>query len=459
MPRDVPLPERSLWSVFSQQGLNAPNVDLDLRKLSQILLLTYTFTAKARYPDGDFYFRSAASAGALYPTEIYLASNCVKGLKDGLYHFAIQHHGLIPLRNRNLSSYLLEVTKAERTETPLVSFLLSAIFFRSAWKYRTRSYRYHLLDTGHVIENLALALKALSLPFHLRYDFDDERVNHLLGFDTTKEVALAVIHVPGSDAAPVKTAEPLASLSHETMSASRVSQKEDDYPAVLEIHGAGMRIAPPTAVPLEMSSHLGLTVPTWGEIEEPSGGFEVMGYPEALLRRRSKRNFIKEPLPRPSMDALLMALCAPDFPAGTGESSPEQSLSAGFLAAHVEGMEPGFYLLDLVKSSFGRVKPGAFTEAMARICLDQAWLAYAGVHFLFLANLDILGRAQGPRGYRYAMMIAGRLGERLYVAATSMGLGCCGIGALYDGEAADLLGLNNTSRLLYLVAVGRLRRL
>ena len=46
------------------------------------------------------------------------------------------------------------------------------------------------------------------------------------------------------------------------------------------------------------------------------------------------------------------------------------------------------------------------------------------------------------------------MGERLYIAATAMGLGCCGIGALYDEEAAEQTGLNKDSRLLYLVGVG-----
>jgi nitroreductase len=91
---------------------------------------------------------------------------------------------------------------------------------------------------------------------------------------------------------------------------------------------------------------------------------------------------------------------------------------------------------------------------MAGICLAQAWLAQAAVHFCLLANLEVLDERQGTRGYRYAMMQAGRLGERLYLTATALGLGCCGIGALYDQEAAGLLGLNEGSRLLYLVAVG-----
>jgi len=57
------------------------------------------------------------------------------------------------------------------------------------------------------------------------------------------------------------------------------------------------------------------------------------------------------------------------------------------------------------------------------------------------------------------MMTAGRMGERLYLSATAMGFGCCGIGALYDEEAAQLLGLQGASRLLYLVAVGAVKAL
>jgi nitroreductase len=56
------------------------------------------------------------------------------------------------------------------------------------------------------------------------------------------------------------------------------------------------------------------------------------------------------------------------------------------------------------------------------------------------------------------MMTAGRMGERLYLLSTALGLGCCGIGAFYDQEAADLLGLDEGNHLLYLVAVGVIKR-
>lgn len=55
------------------------------------------------------------------------------------------------------------------------------------------------------------------------------------------------------------------------------------------------------------------------------------------------------------------------------------------------------------------------------------------------------------------MITSGKLGQMIYLGATALGIGCCGIGALYDDEAKALLGLNKESRLLYLVASGPVR--
>jgi len=96
---------------------------------------------------------------------------------------------------------------------------------------------------------------------------------------------------------------------------------------------------------------------------------------------------------------------------------------------------------------------------MSHVCLDQGWLAGAALHFLFMTNMEVLDLTWGARGYRYAMMMAGSMGERLYLAASSLGLGCCGIGAFYDRELSELLDLNSESRALYVVATGPVKSL
>jgi SagB-type dehydrogenase family enzyme len=452
LDREVELPRHNLHSLLLDKtpGPTAPRADV--AALSKLFLLTCRFTARARSQAGDFYFRSAASAGALYPTEIYTATRGVAGLIDGLYHFAIQAHALVPLRTGDFGPYILQAAGRDEKTQPIATLFLTAIFFRSAWKYRSRSYRYHLLDTGHVEENLILALKALGLSYQVSYDFDDDRVNDLLGLDEKREVALALVFLLGEDVGPWHRKQEILELSEPVPKTDPVSAREVDYPVVREFHDAGKKRIAGRVGYVEMNGELGVGPREWRAVESPSAMDWTADYPDCVFMRRSKRNFVKRLIQKDPMA---------EFLKGVSTLVPnlyEESVSVGFLTGQVEGMEQGFYLLDRAKAATGMIAAGPYIEPMASICLDQAWLANAGVHFLFLANLHVLDGLWGPRGYRYAMMTAGRLGERLYIEATATGLGCCGIGALYDGEARELLGLNESSRLLYLVAVGVLKK-
>jgi SagB-type dehydrogenase family enzyme len=135
-----------------------------------------------------------------------------------------------------------------------------------------------------------------------------------------------------------------------------------------------------------------------------------------------------------------------------------QSVTVGILAGSGQPLAPGFYLLDAHNDRLGRVRDGHLIEAMAAACLDQMWLQHAGMHVLFMTDLPTLDRYWGARGYRYAMIEAGRLGQQAYLAATAVGWGACGIGAIYDREAADLLQLTDDGVLLYLVGVGPVKK-
>jgi SagB-type dehydrogenase family enzyme len=458
LPRKPPLPKTTLCSLLKEaQAHSGMPPSLSIGDLSRIFLLSYSLTAKARHAGGDFYYRSVASAGALYPSEIYVASCDVEGLENGLYHFSLAHHGLSLLRKGDMTPLIRDATRAPSTRALVLTFFLSVIFFRSAWKYRERSYRYHLLDTGHLIENLTLALKALRLPFSLSYDFDDRRINFLLGLDDIKEACLAIVQIPWTSTGQANAPPKVAEISENMKCASQVSPKEIDYPIIQQMHREGFDSVSPSKPDIDMLLELGVSPLTWLKIESPSPWPETMDYAETIFHRRSRRNFVRKNLSRDCFSAILDALCSSDKENASGTPNYDNSVCTGFITGNVEGFEPGFYLLDNASASFGMIRHGFFIERMARVCLDQMWLCNAGVHFVFVANLQVLDRLWGARGYRYAMMTAGQLGERLYLAAESMGLGCCGIGALYDYEAAEALGHNDQSSLLYLVALGAVK--
>ncbi len=459
----VALPSPSQWPqdllstvIRGRQKLEGRQ-KLDLPKLAAIIMLTHSVTAKARYSGTDFYFRSPASAGALYPFELYVALSGVAGLEDGLYHHGVQRQILTRLRLGNPAQEVADAVPTPKDTQLNAAFFLTSIFFRSSWKYRDRAYRYHLLDTGHLAENLFLALKWACVPFDINYDFDDRRVNKLLGVDDNLEGCLVIVRVGGIEAPEGKpTTFPAAAPN--LSEASRTAVRERRYPVINRIHESTLPPVREVAEPVKMHEQLGVTAGTATPAAWPQTWPEEMNYSEAVANRRSKRNFVQDHLPADVFNALLESLFLGIHNESSEDRIIKDSIAVGLLVGNVEGIAPGFYLLHPEARSPALVSGGRMTNNMAAVCLGQEWLRHAAVHFLFLTNLELMEKTWGPRSYRHAMLTAGRLGQRIYLAGTAMGAGCCGIGAFYDGEAADLLGLGPQSALLYMVAVGPLKK-
>lgn len=449
-----------LSQIVNSAPADGPQTSFSLEELSLVLALAYRLTARSRHAAGDFYYRSVPSAGALYPAELYVAVRSLPDLPDGLYHYTIGRHGLIRLRSGDfLEVPAISAPSAKTAPLPSLVFLVTAIFFRSAWKYRARSYRYHLMDAGHLVESLVLALKAASLPSAVIFDFDDGEVNAFLGCDPEREGCLATVAVSGEGGGLRHEAmQAAAGLPASVQAASRVASKEVTYPALQEFHAACCRVVPPEGPLPDMIQAVGPSPISWKPMSPCSTWPEQMNFREAVGRRRSHRNFIPEALPQSAFQALAALLFETGEAPGRHSFLQQQSVALGFVVGNVEGLDPGCYWLDRSQHRLGLAKAGEFTAAMAHHCLDQEWLEQASLHCFFAANLEVLQEFWGPRGYRYALLTAGRMGHRIYLGATTFGLGCCGVGAFYDGETAALLGLNQASAMLYLLAVGPIKK-
>ncbi len=124
---------------------------LSLEQLSQLLWAAQGITS----PQG---FRTAPSAGALYPLELYLVS------PDGLYHYQPQSHQLQPLVAQDLRPAVWQVGLEQDPlrKAPAV-FVICAVYQRTADKYGQRATRYVHLEAGHAAQNLLLQAVALDL--------------------------------------------------------------------------------------------------------------------------------------------------------------------------------------------------------------------------------------------------------------------------------------------------------
>jgi SagB-type dehydrogenase family enzyme len=444
---------------YSRIAGRAPTVDpgppapLDVRKLSTLFHLTQDVTARAMHGGQPFYYRSVASAGALYPFELYLAANRIDGLAPGVYHYNLLDFSLTALRRGPVPG----IPPAARNLT--ATFYITGIFFRSAWKYRSRAYRYVLLDAGHLLENLRLALAAMGMAHSIHLDFDDRRAATLLGLDPQREVCLACVHLYGDPTGEKENpvANALKPLAGAILKASMVSDREIAYPDILRIHQAGNTTENRFVDALPAPTVLKATPTVWTDLISPDPPVSA-DYVRVLWQRRSRRNFVPATVSRDDWMTFMDLLTRHMTAASAMPPACRSALTVGFLAGAGMPVPAGFYLLDPDGRRWGRMSGGDLIEPMAAACLDQMWLKHAGVHMTFMTDLAALDRTWGARGYRYAMIEAGRLGQQAYLAATALGWGACGIGAIYDREAADLLNLAGDGALLYLVGVGPVKR-
>lgn len=146
-----------------------------------------------------FEFRTAPSAGALYPIETYVVANEVRDLEPGVYHYGIRNHELEQIRSGDARRQIAAAALGQAMcATAAAVFAWTAVFARAKWKYAERAYRYIYLDAGHIAENLALAAVSLDLgTCQVGALFDDE-VNKLIEVDGTEESVLymSVVGIP-----------------------------------------------------------------------------------------------------------------------------------------------------------------------------------------------------------------------------------------------------------------------
>jgi len=171
---------------------------LGLEELGALLWAAAGVTSR----QAGFAFRTAPSAGGLYPIEHYVIANSVTGLDPGVYHYAVLDAALELLRG---GDHRLTVARAALDQTIAAEadavFVWTAVLERSRWKYGQRFARYIFLDAGHIAENVALAAVALGLGSCQIAAFFDDEAAALLGVDEDEEpvVYMTTVGRPAGD--------------------------------------------------------------------------------------------------------------------------------------------------------------------------------------------------------------------------------------------------------------------
>jgi SagB-type dehydrogenase family enzyme len=141
--------------------------------------------------------RPAPSGGALYPLELYVVALAVESLEAASYHSDPFRHRLERIGQgvrAEVGAALVDPALAENASALVV---ITAMFWRSRFKYGLRGYRFALLEAGHVAQNIALAATAVRISALPLGGFYDRRVDDLVGADGLDEATVHAVLLGG----------------------------------------------------------------------------------------------------------------------------------------------------------------------------------------------------------------------------------------------------------------------
>ena len=161
---------------------------INVRSISRFFEFALALSAWKKAGESEWALRSNPSSGNLHPTEGYVVMPLIEGLdlKPGLYHYAPKEHGL-ELR----AEFSAEQIARLLAPFPSGAFLfgLTSVYWREAWKYGERAFRYCNHDVGHAIGSARIAAATLGWKMALLDGTSQETVALLLGTNRVEDFA------------------------------------------------------------------------------------------------------------------------------------------------------------------------------------------------------------------------------------------------------------------------------
>jgi len=155
---------------------------LTISQISQLLWAAQGVTEPKRG------LRSAPSAGALYPLEVYVVAGKVDGLAPGVYKYHAEGHKLLKTADKDKRAELVDAALGQSCvrDAP-ASIVFSAVYERTRARYGERASRYVHIETGHAAENVCLQAVALKLGSVCVGAFDDSEVRKVLSLPSEEQ--------------------------------------------------------------------------------------------------------------------------------------------------------------------------------------------------------------------------------------------------------------------------------
>jgi SagB-type dehydrogenase family enzyme len=429
-------------------GGDLPGAPLCFESVSQLLRYGLGLAAIKSHGGSSWALRTNASSGNLQPTECYIITPPLEGISQtpALSHYAPREHALELLHHFNTPLDIKEDT---------VLIALSSIFWREAWKYGERCWRYCQLDAGHAYQAIKISAAALGWKCDI-LSVDSEEIGRLCGLDQIQRFDSHEQESPDillrlSLSSPKISNIDLPAVPPLDSCANLLSPSHHDWPILKVIDTATQGVYPLTQ-PLTQSR---ITPPP-----SKSAG-------EIILKRRSAQMMDGSSITEEQFRQLLNAslFC-----------SETSDVHFVLFVHRVEGLPKGLYTfvrnladLESLKAALDStfewkdyneglylLREGDYRGAAQMISCNQEIAKDAAFSFGMLCNFSSSLENHGAIGYKNLYHQCGAIGQMLYLEATSLGLSATGIGCFLDDEFHALLDLHDLKyQSLYHFTIGR----
>jgi SagB-type dehydrogenase family enzyme len=438
--------------------------------VSKFLELALGLSAWKSIPGSQWSLRMNPSSGNLHPTESYLLIPFQD--LEGIYHYNPLLHNLEKIANINKEIFPL-IKRHFKTEGFLIG--LSSIFWREAWKYGERAYRYCNHDVGHAVASIRFSANLLGWDVKILNGALDKDISTIFGLDKRKWVKdeeefpeiVCFIYKNSPENIPDTLPEELIKILENTEflgKPNRLSEEHVRWDVIYEVAEAAEKsVAKKEKVSLKKE-----------EIEFTElSDFKAS---EIIRKRRSAVAYDR----RAFMDKEVF-LSILDKTLERAEISPfdvelnEPQINLAVFVHRVSGLEQGLYFYVRNKELFEIFKEITTNQFLWEEVSPNLFLLYRD-NFETTAKLvscrqDIAGDScfslgmvgyfkpnilEEPFSYRYLHYEAGMVGQVLYLEAEAHNFRGTGIGCFFDDAVHEILGLpDNTFQTIYHFTVGK----
>jgi len=159
-----------------------PDEAISTKELSQLLWAAYGITepqpGQEKLREGK---RTAPSAGAFYPLEVYVVVGKVNGIDPGIYKYVSKGHKIVQVMNGDIRAELSTAAyKQGMIERAPICLFYSAVYERTTRRYGERGRQYVWAELGHSAQNVYLQAETLGMGTCVAGAFNDDEVKKVM---------------------------------------------------------------------------------------------------------------------------------------------------------------------------------------------------------------------------------------------------------------------------------------